>query len=106
MEVFIIQINCYVHVVMYFYYFLALHEPLQKFLTKVKPLITTIQMIQFVLIFGHVAVALWPSCDVDKFAFLPHLPNICLIFYMFYQFFVNSYTKSKARREANKIKAN
>lgn len=63
-------------------------------------------MIQFVLIFGHITVALLPSCDVDKFAFLPHLPNICLIFYMFYKFFVNSYTKKKIRNNQEKVKSN
>lgn len=45
MEIFIMVLNLYVHVVMYFYYFLALFKPMQPYIRPVKPAITIMQMV-------------------------------------------------------------
>lgn len=47
MEIFIMVLNLYVHVVMYFYYFLALFKKMQPLLRPVKPVITIMQMVSF-----------------------------------------------------------
>lgn len=45
MELFVMVLNLYVHVVMYIYYFLALFKPMQAILRPIKPAITIMQMV-------------------------------------------------------------
>lgn len=47
-ECFLVTINCYVHVIMYLYYFLALFEGINRRIIKVKPYVTLIQMVNVV----------------------------------------------------------
>lgn len=81
MELFVMVLNLYVHVVMYVYYFLALFKPMQAILRPIKPAITIMQMvskqkenylnIRKLLIFFYICFSLlidpiradvWPCC--------------------------------------------
>ncbi|XP_054741005.1 elongation of very long chain fatty acids protein 4 [Anastrepha obliqua] len=88
-------LNCTVHVFMYAYYLIAAvcDENIVKGLTPVKKSITTIQMIQFVLILVHAGVI---SCRcviaplvVGYYAFV-----VLAIFYGFYDFYRKAYKAS------------
>jgi hypothetical protein len=94
MEIFIVFLNSIVHMIMYTYYCLAIFKSLTKYLRPIKPIITIIQMVQFIAFFGHVLVAIQPSCKVTRLFYF-HLLNFPTLFYMFADFFYKSYRKIK-----------
>lgn len=85
-------INSTVHVVMYSYYFLSSFKSLAAFTNKVKPLLTAIQIIQLVVILGHVGLAVMPSCNGSKL-FYAQFANISLLIFMFSRFYAASYVR-------------
>lgn len=91
-------INCTIHVIMYSYYLAASFGPsVQKYLNKIKPLITIMQMVQFVLLILYVSQAYIPGCTNVTFIPTVMLVNLLINFYLFYQFYQESYVK-KAKR--------
>lgn len=95
MAVYIAAINSSVHIVMYSYYYLSSfkNELLQRILKWVKPLITIIQLVQFVIIIVHCTIAALPSCNASFF-FDINIINFSVLFYLFGKFFVETYIKS------------
>lgn len=59
MEIFIMVLNLYVHVVMYFYYFLALFKKIQPYLRPIKPAITIMQMVSTKTSLNHEPLRRW-----------------------------------------------
>ncbi|RZC35801.1 ELO domain containing protein, partial [Asbolus verrucosus] len=87
-------INSFVHILMYSYYLLtSLGEEWQTKLAKWKPKLTMLQMIQFCVIIAHPMQALHPDCHVQKQLLLIYVPNVLLVFYMFWKFYKKSYMK-------------
>ncbi|XP_011152097.1 elongation of very long chain fatty acids protein 1-like [Harpegnathos saltator] len=89
-------INSFVHSVMYIYYFLASCGPdTQKMIAPMKPWITIMQMVQFCFIVLYVSQNFISYCNV-----VPHITaiifiqNILVNFFLFYNFYKKSYTKS------------
>lgn len=95
MAVYIAIINSYVHISMYTYYFFSsfTHEKIQKFIKRVKPIITIIQLIQFVIIIGHCVVAVLPKCNAGYFFHL-QIINFIVLTFLFGNFFIQSYLKN------------
>ncbi|XP_055915899.1 elongation of very long chain fatty acids protein 7-like [Eupeodes corollae] len=88
-----IFLNSNVHIVMYVYYLMAAVLP-PKIVAKLTPLkkaITTIQMIQFVMILVQVIVVLCLGCYIPPMILAMHVFIICAFFYMFYDFYQKSY---------------
>lgn len=52
--------------------------------------------------FGHVVAALKPSCHVNKTLFYSFLPNVVIIFYLFYDFYKKAYKNKQAAAELKK----
>lgn len=56
--------------------------------------------------------AMMPSCKVNKTVFFAFLPNIAIIFYLFYDFYQKSYgskkaiTNTKAEAASNNVNNN
>ncbi|XP_060527570.1 elongation of very long chain fatty acids protein AAEL008004-like [Cylas formicarius] len=99
MASFPIIINSSIHVMMYTYYYLAsLGTEWQKALVPWKPRMTVAQMVQFCILILHSLLALLPSCNVPKSFLLLYLPNIVLLFKMFYDFYHQSYTKNHIQK--------
>lgn len=92
MAAYIAMINSAVHVVMYTYYCLSSFrtEKLQKIIKLIKPLITIMQLAQFVVIIVHCTVAIWPTCNASFF-FDVQIFNFVLLMILFGKFFVQSY---------------
>ncbi|XP_076642506.1 very long chain fatty acid elongase AAEL008004 isoform X2 [Halictus rubicundus] len=90
-------INTLVHVVMYTYYLLAAMGPhMYKYLWWKKHL-TTMQLVQFIIVFLHSSQVMFNGCNYPKtIAFLLTL-NSMIFFYMFGSFYIENYMKSKGR---------
>uniref|UniRef100_A0A6M2DUS2 Elongation of very long chain fatty acids protein n=1 Tax=Xenopsylla cheopis TaxID=163159 RepID=A0A6M2DUS2_XENCH len=96
MITFSVMLNCVVHILMYTYYFLALLGPdMQNKLSWWKRSLTIVQMIQFCIILIHSSQALKEDCKISKFLVFLFMPNVVIIFYMFYDFYQKAYTPKK-----------
>lgn len=94
MAVYIAAINSSVHIVMYLYYFSSSYKSaiVQSVVKLVKPLITVIQLVQFVIIIAHCTVAALPSCNAGYF-FVTQIVNFVVLFVLFGKFFIQTYLK-------------
>lgn len=88
------SINSFVHVIMYMYYFLSSFQNTRGFLNAVKPLITIMQLVQFVLIMGHCIIAILPECHAGIFFYL-QICNLLVLTCFFSHFFIVNYLKKK-----------
>lgn len=92
-------INSFVHIIMYTYYMLSAFGPdIKKYLWWKKHL-TTLQIVQFIIIFFHNFQMLFTSCNFPKPLSVLLVINASLFIYMFGSFYVNNYLKSNVRRE-------
>ncbi|CAG9765609.1 unnamed protein product [Ceutorhynchus assimilis] len=92
-----LMMNCFIHVLMYTYYYLSSKGPVwQKRINPWKPWITRAQMIQFTLLLLHLVPPLLPYCKVNKaYAIFTvfYMPNIIFLYYMFYDFYKKAYRR-------------
>lgn len=89
-----VMLNSFIHILMYTYYFLSTFGPeWQKKLETWKPKLTLAQMIQFTIMLIHAICNLRPSCESPKWFIVGFIPNIILIYKMFYDFYQISYKK-------------
>ncbi|RZC41512.1 ELO domain containing protein, partial [Asbolus verrucosus] len=96
MATFQVILNCIIHLLMYTYYLLATFgEEWQAKLAKWKPKLTMLQMIQFCVMIAHALQALHPECHVQKQLLLIYIPNVVLVFRMFWLFYKKSYMKKR-----------
>ncbi|XP_017889788.1 elongation of very long chain fatty acids protein AAEL008004-like [Ceratina calcarata] len=89
-------LNCSVHVIMYTYYLLTSYGPsMQKRLKMIKPMITTIQLVQFVIIiFLSLRVIFVPKCTGAKVYASILLIDVIVNFVLFSNFFKQNYLKN------------
>lgn len=102
-------LNNMVHMVMYSYYLLSSMGPgIQNKINSYKKYITIIQMVQFCILIVNSIFYLTPSCQVPNIYGLIFIPNVFIVFYMFYDFYRKSYIKKKPvdRRNSTSIKIN
>ncbi|XP_045446630.1 elongation of very long chain fatty acids protein 7-like [Melitaea cinxia] len=93
--IFLGTLNSYVHVIMYTYYGMSAVPELAKNLWW-KKYITSLQLVQFVLILLHaVASAIYPGCPPTYTLILMINVNASLFIYLFGKFYINTYTNTK-----------
>ena len=92
--------NSLVHVLMYLYYFLSACGPqLQKHLWW-KKYLTSMQMIQFLVVFTHCILALFhPTCGFSPGLNLILMFNGCLYWFLFLKFYRKAYNKNKMKKD-------
>lgn len=92
-------LNCSVHVIMYTYYLLATFGgPMQRLLKPIKPMITIMQMVQFVLIIlVSVRAVFLPECTGAKIYSGILLVDILVNFVLFWNFYKNNYLKKNKK---------
>ncbi|KYN02229.1 Elongation of very long chain fatty acids protein 4 [Cyphomyrmex costatus] len=96
---FISLLNCFVHVIMYIYYFIAAWSPkLQQMISPIKPFITKLQMVQFIVMIIVLLQFLSPNCVVPRGSVPIFIGNLFLFLYLFYNFHKENYTKSPKQK--------
>jgi len=89
-------LNSGVHTVMYFYYMCAAFGPgMQKYLWW-KKYITTIQLVQFVLVFFHALQPIFFTCAFPKAASLMFAGTGLQYFILFMMFYKKTYSKKES----------
>lgn len=97
-------LNTFVHIVMYSYYFLAALGPqIQPYLWW-KKYLTTLQMVQFVLVMIHAFQLLFIECDYPK-AFVWWIGMHAIMFYFLFRgFYKEAYKKKESKNASGKQK--
>lgn len=83
--------------IMYTYYLLSSYKGVKDYLHCFKPVITIIQLVQFVLIMGHCIVACLPSCDANGPFFRMQIGNLVVLTIFFAHFFITNYLKKSKK---------
>ncbi|XP_060842989.1 elongation of very long chain fatty acids protein AAEL008004-like [Rhopalosiphum padi] len=100
MASFPILVNSVVHIIMYAYYQLSSMGPqYHKFTLKYKKYVTIIQLIQFGILVLHTLQVLSSSCSMPNAYLYGMLPDIIVLFYLFYKFYRNTYITKKKNVE-------
>ncbi|KAK6624269.1 hypothetical protein RUM44_011128 [Polyplax serrata] len=88
-------INCFIHILMYSYYLVALHggKELQKKIIIWKKSLTIMQMAQFTIIIGYIGSSLRSHCTTSRPLLLLWLANIITNYVLFYKFYKSAYKK-------------
>jgi len=95
-----IMLNSFIHILMYTYYLLSSLGPTwQKKLAPWKPRLTMAQMVQFTLLIIQALMTLQPNCDVPHSILFLYVPNVVLIYKMFYDFYKANYTQKKETKK-------
>lgn len=106
-------LNSSVHTFMYSYYGLmsleaSLSEKMKKKLFRLKPWMTRIQLIQFVLAIVHCAFMITKklnnTCDIPYSYIAPNLGNGLLFLVLFSNFYLEAYLKKSSNKQ--KVRAN
>ncbi|XP_076278218.1 very long chain fatty acid elongase 1-like [Lasioglossum baleicum] len=93
---FVMVVNSTVHVVMYtYYYFSAMGDKAPKILNTVKPLITVMQMVQFIILMLQNIITMVPSCPVPRLPAIVSIINLSINFILFYNFYRKNYPPAK-----------
>lgn len=91
--------NIIVHVIMYFYYFLAALGPAYKKYLWWKKYLTTIQIIQFVIIILYMIASFWLSCGYNQKLIWLLICNVSLNLVLFLNFYFHAYDSKKMIRD-------
>jgi elongation of very long chain fatty acids protein 1 len=94
-ETVIATTNSVVHVLMYSYYFFSSFNVLKKATTKIKPLITGLQIVQLFVLFFHCCIII-ARCQVTKLYYL-QAGNLGFLVFMFLKFYFESYIKKNKK---------
>ncbi|XP_042370085.1 elongation of very long chain fatty acids protein 4-like, partial [Plectropomus leopardus] len=95
---FIGQVNTFVHIVMYSYYGLAAIGPhMQKYLWW-KRYLTSLQLVQFLLVLLHSGHNLFTECDYPDSMNLVVFSYCVTLIILFSNFYYQSYLKKKKQK--------
>lgn len=94
-------VNSFVHIIMYFYYMISAMGPkYQKFLWW-KKYMTTIQLVQFVLILSYMIIIGAKDCKMPKSLTFFFVVNTIIFLFLFGNFYRKTYNKNKKADATN-----
>ncbi|XP_068248150.1 very long chain fatty acid elongase 7-like isoform X2 [Palaemon carinicauda] len=86
-------LNAFVHTVMYLYYLLAAMGPRVRPFLWWKKYLTTLQMVQFTIVFFHAAILVYIDCAVPKIL-VSWIGGVAVMFFvLFADFYIKAYRK-------------
>ncbi|CAN7984964.1 unnamed protein product, partial [Ixodes hexagonus] len=88
-----ITINCFVHVVMYSYYFFSLLGPAVQPYLWWKRYLTQLQLVQFVIMIVHHMIPFFVNCGYPRTHSMLAVGQLAFIFVMFVRFYLKTYSK-------------
>ncbi|XP_015440053.1 PREDICTED: elongation of very long chain fatty acids protein 4-like [Dufourea novaeangliae] len=92
------MVNCTVHVIMYTYYLLSsFRGVVQKIVQPIKPIITMVQMIQFVGLITYGLQAFKPGCSGSSLAATIMITNLSVNLTLFANFYRQNYLKKNKK---------
>ncbi|XP_043470571.1 elongation of very long chain fatty acids protein 2-like isoform X2 [Leptopilina heterotoma] len=93
------MLNCAVHVLMYFYYFLSNFEgPIKQKIIPFKRYLTLIQMGQFIIIILQLVIGgLIKECELSKLMIIIMVFNVLFNFWLFFRFYKKTYIDIKEK---------
>jgi len=98
-------INSFIHAVMYSYYALSSLGPHMKPYLWWKRYLTSMQIIQLVLVTIHAAfLGFNSSCNLPRVMFMAGIPQVLLILYMFVDFYLKAYVRDHHHHKTSKLK--
>ncbi|XP_013134265.1 PREDICTED: elongation of very long chain fatty acids protein 7-like [Papilio polytes] len=93
---FIGLVNCFVHVVMYMYYFLTVAVPSVKQSSGWKKYITQLQILQFLMTIIHMSTIVFkPDCGYPRWSAALFLPQNIFMLILFVDFYIKTYLKKQ-----------
>ncbi|XP_076643515.1 very long chain fatty acid elongase 1 isoform X2 [Halictus rubicundus] len=94
-----IMLNCFIHVVMYsYYYFSSYGSETPKIIRRMKPHLTRMQMVQFVLLGLYGSLVFLPSCPLPKSPMILNGLNVAVFFLLFHNFYRKSYKTQEKQK--------
>jgi len=97
-----VVLNSFVHVIMYAYYFSSLTGIGSSVSRRVKPHITQLQLLQFVLIFAHAVSGYYFDCGYPRAALVLLLMYLVTMITLFTNFYIKTYLKKRAGASSRK----
>lgn len=86
-------LNSSVHIIMYTYYMIAAMGPQYRKYLWWKKYVTTIQLVQFGLMFSYLMLVLAIDCTMSKALTYFFMTNVVIFIYLFSDFYRKSYSK-------------
>lgn len=97
MDLYISCINCYIHIMMYSYYFMS-SFPQMNWITKhIKSFITKAQILQLLIVLTNFYVTYKTNCNIS-FLFYLQGANVTTLLLLFSNFYVQAYLKKSQKK--------
>jgi elongation of very long chain fatty acids protein 7 len=93
----IVLLNSFIHIVMYFYYAITAME-MTRISRMMKKSLTSIQIIQFMIVMTHSTQLLFTECDYPKWVAFYSGIYAMSFFFLFMSFYKQSYNKRNQER--------
>ncbi|CAN7984968.1 unnamed protein product [Ixodes hexagonus] len=98
-----VVLNCFVHVLMYSYYFLSLLGPAVRPYLWWKRYLTGFQLVQFVVMFLHIMIPVFNECGYPKFHSVIIVCEAAFFFTMFARFYKKAYMRGRNEEACSKM---
>ncbi|KAI4472236.1 hypothetical protein M0802_017026 [Mischocyttarus mexicanus] len=96
-------INSFVHIIMYSYYMLAAFGPKMQPYLWWKKYVTSLQLLQFVIVGFHSSLVLFNGCNYPIFPVILMVTNAFFFTYLFGSFYIETYRKSNNVEKKNEL---
>jgi len=94
------MLNCFVHFIMYGYYFGSVYSPKLKTNLFIKKSITQMQILQFMLIIAHLSLPFFVECHYPKVLLIIAISQNLIMLLLFADFYYATYIRPKKSKSS------